>query len=63
MSFIGGHIPLDLWLRACQGEREVLDVSLDLLRALVALEELGVYHLFGGPKCSGPPTESHGRYY
>ncbi len=45
MSFIGGHIPLDLWLRACQGEREVLDVSLDLLRALVALEELGVYHL------------------
>jgi len=45
MSFIRGHVPLDLWLRTDQGEREVMEVALDLLRALVALEELGVYHL------------------
>lgn len=45
MELIGGHVPLDLWLRTRRGEAEVVAVARDLLRALVALEDLGVYHL------------------
>jgi hypothetical protein len=50
MSFIGGHVPLDLWLGTRRREGEVVDVTQDLLHALVALEELGVYHLDLAPR-------------
>lgn len=50
MELIGGHVPLDLWLRTRRGEAEVIDVARDLLRALLALEELGVYHLDLAPR-------------
>jgi 2OG-Fe(II) oxygenase superfamily len=45
MAFIGGHVPLDLWLRTRWKEGEVVDVARDLLRALLSLEESGIYHL------------------
>jgi hypothetical protein len=50
MSLIGGHVPLDLWLRTRRREAEVVDVARDLLRALVALEDLDVYHLDLAPR-------------
>jgi hypothetical protein len=50
MQLIGGHVPLDLWLRTRRGEAEVVDVAQDLLRALVALEDLEVYHLDLAPR-------------
>jgi serine/threonine protein kinase len=45
MSFVAGHIPLDVWLSTRPREDEIIDVSRDLLRALVALEDLNLYHL------------------
>ena len=45
MSLVGGHIPLDLWMRVRRSEVEIIDVARDLLRALAALERLGVHHL------------------
>jgi 2OG-Fe(II) oxygenase superfamily/Phosphotransferase enzyme family len=50
MSLIGGHIPLDLWLSTRRLEVEVIDVAWDILRALVALEDSGVYHLDLAPR-------------
>ena len=50
MSLIGGYIPLDLWLRTRRREAEIVDVALDLLRANVALEELGVYQMDLAPR-------------
>jgi Rps23 Pro-64 3,4-dihydroxylase Tpa1-like proline 4-hydroxylase len=50
MSFVGGHIPLDLWLRNEPREAEIIDVARDLLRALIALEDLQMYHLDLAPR-------------
>jgi len=50
MSLIGGHVPLDLWLSTRRREIEIVDVARDLLRALVVLEDLGVYHLDLAPR-------------
>lgn len=50
MSFVGGHIPLDLWLHTQPREDEVTDVARDLLRALIALEDLQMYHLDLAPR-------------
>lgn len=50
MSFVSGHIPLNLWLSTRWAEGEVIDVARDLLRALVALEDLQVYHLDLAPR-------------
>jgi serine/threonine protein kinase len=50
MSFVAGHIPLDVWLSTRPREDEIIDVSRDLLRALVALEDLDVYHLDLAPR-------------
>jgi hypothetical protein len=50
MSFVAGHIPLNLWLSTRRREDEVLDVARDLLRALVALEDSQIYHLDLAPR-------------
>jgi hypothetical protein len=50
MSFVAGHIPLNLWLRTRRREDEVINVALDLLRALAALEDLQTYHLDLAPR-------------
>lgn len=50
MSFLAGYIPLDLWLRTRHSEDEIIDVARDLLRALVALEDLRIYHLDLAPR-------------
>jgi hypothetical protein len=50
MSFVAGHIPLDVWLRTRPHEDEIIQVSRDLLRALVALEDLKMYHLDLAPR-------------
>lgn len=50
MSFVAGHIPLNLWLRTRRREDEVMDVALDLLRALVAIEDIQLYHLDLAPR-------------
>jgi hypothetical protein len=50
MSFVAGHIPLNLWLSARRQEDEVIDVARDLLCALVALEDSQVYHLDLAPR-------------
>lgn len=50
MLLIGGHIPLDLWLSTRRPEIEIVDVAQDLLRALVVLEDLSVYHLDLAPR-------------
>jgi Rps23 Pro-64 3,4-dihydroxylase Tpa1-like proline 4-hydroxylase len=50
MSFVAGHIPLDVWLRTRPREDEIIDVSCDLLRALVALDDLKMYHLDLAPR-------------
>jgi Rps23 Pro-64 3,4-dihydroxylase Tpa1-like proline 4-hydroxylase len=50
MSFVAGHIPLNLWLSTRRREDEVIDVARDLLRALVALEDLQMYHLDLAPR-------------
>jgi hypothetical protein len=50
MSFVSGHIPLDLWLSTRRREDEVIDVALDLLRALITLEDLQMYHLDLAPR-------------
>jgi serine/threonine protein kinase len=50
MALIGGHVPLDLWLSTRRREIEIVDIARDLLRALVVLEDLGVYHLDLAPR-------------
>jgi Rps23 Pro-64 3,4-dihydroxylase Tpa1-like proline 4-hydroxylase len=50
MSFVAGHIPLNLWLSTRRREDEVIDVARDLLRALVALEDSQIYHLDLAPR-------------
>jgi hypothetical protein len=50
MSFVAGHIPLNLWLSTRRQEDEVIDVARDLLRALVALEDSQIYHLDLAPR-------------
>lgn len=50
MSFVAGHIPLNLWLSTRRQEDEVVDVTRDLLRALVALEDSRIYHLDLAPR-------------
>jgi hypothetical protein len=50
MSFVAGHVPLNVWLNTRPREEEVSDVTRDLLRALVALEEAQMYHLDLAPR-------------
>ena len=50
MSFVAGHVPLNVWLNTRPRENEVLDVTRDLLRALVAMENAQIYHLDLAPR-------------
>jgi hypothetical protein len=50
MSFVAGHVPLNVWLNTRATENEVLDVTRDLLRALVAMENAQIYHLDLAPR-------------
>jgi|GEM_PF-603801 len=50
MSFVAGHVPLNVWLNTRPTENEVLDVTRDLLRALVAMENAQIYHLDLAPR-------------
>ncbi|MDQ2976995.1 MAG: 2OG-Fe(II) oxygenase, partial [Acidobacteriota bacterium] len=50
MSFVVGHLPLNVWLNTQPREDDVIDVARDLLRALVALEDQEIYHLDLAPR-------------
>ncbi|MCU1264626.1 MAG: Protein kinase domain [Acidobacteria bacterium] len=50
MLFVAGHVPLNVWLNTRPRKDEVLDITRDLLRALVAMENAQIYHLDLAPR-------------
>jgi hypothetical protein len=50
MSFVAGHVPLNVWLSSRPTMDQVAEVARDMLRALVELEDAEIFHLDLAPR-------------